>query len=155
MDSIVNVFSAGNRFFENGAGTIVIGGLSSNNTPANGNTVNFEAHGDQFTDNNLFVPFDAGGLIVLGGENISLPDLVNDNTVNVELFGCRMADNTGYDLAATGARLATPGSPGLNNHVTIEIHGGGSAKGKWNPVEFTANSVPFDPNTTNSVTILR
>ena len=36
MDSTVNVISSGNRFFDNGAGTVIVGGLSSNNTAANG-----------------------------------------------------------------------------------------------------------------------
>ncbi len=109
---------------------LILGGLSSNATPANGNTVNFEAHGDHFTENTGFTTLDFGGLVVLGGENISIPNGTNNNTVNVQLWGCRSSGNNTYDLVGVGAR-STPaaiGSPGINNHVTIEIHGEGSGK---------------------------
>jgi len=157
INSTVNVFSSGNRFFENGAGTIVIGGLSSNATTANGNTVNFEAHGDQFTNNNLPTTLDAGGLVVLGGENIDIPNGINNNTVNVSLFGCRYADNALSDLYAVGARSAPEsiGSPGVNNHVTITINGAGKGRGKWQPVESFADAIPFIAANNNSVTVIR
>ena len=157
INSTVNVFSSGNRFFENGAGTIVIGGLSSNATAANGNTVNFEAHGDQFTNNDSPTTLDIGGLVVLGGENIDIPNGINNNTVNVSLFGCRYADNALTDLYGAGARSnpASIGSPGINNHVTIEIHGEGSKKGRWQPVEFFAQGIPFNAADNNTVTVIR
>jgi hypothetical protein len=40
-----------------------------------------------------------------------------------------------------------------NNHVTIEIHGDGNGKGKWQPVEFFADSLPV-AGYGNSVTVL-
>jgi hypothetical protein len=157
INSTVNVFSSGNRFFGNGAGTIVIGGLSSNATTANGNTVNFEVHGDQFVDNTMVIPFDNGGLVVLGGENISIPNGVNNNTVNVSLWGCRYSENSAADLYSVGARSfpESIGTPGVNNHVTIETNGAGKRLGRWIPAEFFADSLPADPNTTNSVTVIR
>ena len=158
INSTVNVFSAGNRFFDNGAGTIIAGGLSSNATPANGNTINFEAHGDHFTDNNGPTVLDIGGLIVLGGENISIPYGTNNNTVNVELWGCRMGGNNTYDLLGIGARSdpESIGSPGINNHVTIAIRGEGTGtKGKWQPVEAFFDALPWDPADNNSVTVTR
>lgn len=155
INSTVDVYSSGNRFFGNGAGTTVIGGLSSNATTANGNTVNFEAHGDQFLDNNGPTPFDIGGLLIIGGENTSIPNGTNNNTVNVSLLGTRYSDNAGTDLYGVGGR-STPnsiGAPGVNNRVTIDIQGDGNIlKGRWQPVGFFANSLPCDANTTNSVT---
>jgi uncharacterized delta-60 repeat protein len=156
IDSTINVFSMGNRFVDNGAGTIIFGGLSGID-PADGNTINFEAHGDDFIDNDEFATFDIGGLVVSGGENILSPNYVNNNTVNVSLWGCRMGGNNTYDLLGIGARSAPEsiGTPGVNNRVTIEIHGEDNANGRWQPVEHFENSIPFDANTTNSVTIIR
>ena len=156
-NSTVNVVSSGNRFYENGAGTIIAGGLSSNNTTANGNTINFEAHGDRFLDNKAFTTLDIGGLIILGGENISIPNGVNHNTVIVSLWGCRMGDNNTYDLLAIGARSAPEsiGSPGVDNRVTIEIHGEGNGKGRWQPVEFFTDVIPIATVTTNVMTVYR
>ena len=158
INSTVNVFSAGNRFFANGAGTIIVGGLSSNVTTANGNTINFEAHGDHFVDNTGPTIFDIGGLIVLGGENISIPYGTNNNTVNVRLWGCRMGENNTYDLLGIGARSEPEsiGSPGANNRVTIEIHGEGSpTKGRWQPVEVFLDALPYAAEDNNSVTVVR
>ena len=90
IDSTINVLSMGNRFVGNGAGTIIFGGLSGID-PADGNTINFEAHGDRFIDNDEFAAFDSGGLVVNGGENILSPNYVNNNTVNVSLWGAEWA----------------------------------------------------------------
>jgi len=157
LRSFVNVISSGNRFFGNAAGTIVIGGLSSNATPANGNTITFEAHGDHFVDNNLPGLFDVGGLVFIGGENTSIPDGTNDNTVVASLWGCRMAENDLADLAGWGARSipASIGFPGLNNHVTIDIHGEGGGQGNWQPVELFTDAEPSEPGANNSVTVSR
>ncbi|MEO7598296.1 MAG: hypothetical protein ABIV50_05155 [Opitutus sp.] len=157
INSTVNVQSAGNRFFSNGAGTIIIGGLSSNATSANGNTINFEGYGDHFIDNNGATDLDVGGLVVVGGENISIPNGTNNNTVNVALWGCRMADNNSFDLLGIGAR-STPvslGSPGVNNHVTITLHGEGKNKGRWQPVEFFTDTIPVAAGGNNTVSVIR
>jgi hypothetical protein len=152
IDSTINVLSIGNRFFDNGAGTIIVGGLAATN-PANGNTINFEAHGDDFIDNDELATVDIGGLVVNGGENVLSPNYVNNNTVNVSLWGCRMGGNNTYDLLGVGARSAPEsiGPPGVNNRVTIEIHGEDNGDGGWQPVEHFENSIPFDASTTNSV----
>jgi hypothetical protein len=151
----ITVVSSGDRFFENGNGALVGAGLSGASTPANGNTVNFTAFGSRFENNNGFNNFDHGGLIVIAGENTSIPNGTNNNTVNISLWGCRMSGNQLWDLAAIGARSfpLSVGSPGSNNNVTVEIHGEGKSKSE--PVEFFANSIPFDANTTNSVTVIR
>lgn len=157
VDSTVNVVSAGNRFYDNGAGTIIVGGLSSNNTRADGNTINVEAHGDQFVGNTGATDFDRGGLIVLGSENIS--DVTgggSNNTVHVRLWGCWMSDNVDADLTAIGARWLSGSTEGLseNNHVTIETYGDGNDKGSWMPVEFVADTVPPGPSYGNAVTVI-
>jgi hypothetical protein len=151
----VSITSSGDRFFENGAGVIILAGLSFNSVAANGNTINFMAHGSRFENNNGFTIFDLGGLVIVGGENTSIPNGTNNNTVNASLWGCRLSENQLWDLGAIGGRSnpLSAGSPGMNNNVTIEIHGEGKPKSE--PVEFFANSVPFDANTTNSVTVIR
>jgi hypothetical protein len=154
VDSKVNVFSAGNRFYGNGGGTIIVGGLSSNNTRADGNTINLEAHGDQFIGNDAETEFDHGGLVALGTDNSSdSSGGGSNNTVNVQLWGCRISGNDNWDLAGIGARSVPDSTAALsqNNHVTIEIHSDNNAP----RVEFFADSVPSAPNTGNSVTVIR
>ena len=158
LESTVNVFSSGNRFYNNGAGTILIGGLSSNNNRADGNTINFEAHGDQFIGNAAATEFDHGGIVALGLENISgTTGGGSNNAVNIKLWGCRMLENAVWDLAGIGARSFPELTASLsqNNRVTIEIHGAGQRNGAWQPVEFFAHSLPAVPNDGNSVTVIR
>lgn len=158
IESTVNVISSGNRFYGNGGGTIIVGGLSSNNTRADGNTITFEAHGDQFLNNTGETEFDHGGLVALGTDNTSpTTGGGSNNTVNIKLWGCRTLDNTNWDLAGIGARSVPESTASLsqNNHVTIEIHGDGNANGKWQPVEYFADQLPADPNYGNSVTVIR
>ena len=154
-NSTVHVFSSGNRAFGNGAGTVIIGANAG--APANGNAIDLQAHGDHFVDNTA-TPFPdlGGGLVVLGGDNVSLSaNVVNNNTVHVSLWGCRIEGNGTWDIFAVGARSIpeSVGAPGVNNHVTIEINGEG--RGRWEPVEFFADSIPHDPSLNNSVTVIR
>jgi hypothetical protein len=156
IESTVNVVSSGNRFYGNGAGTIIAGGLTQGTKRADGNTINFEAHGDQFIGNTGATAFDHGGLVVLGTDNASpTGGGGSNNTVNVQLWGCRMLDNDTWDLAAIGARTLPSANPSLNqnDHVTIEINGDGNGRGRWQPVEFFADSLPV-AGYGNSVTVL-
>lgn len=156
LDSTVNVVSSGNTFYDNGAGTIIIGGLSSNNTRADGNTINFEAHGDRYIGNTGATDLDRGGLVVLGVENISgTTGGGSGNTVHVSLWGCRTLNNQDSDLTGIGARSVVPSTAALSqdNRVTIELHGTGN--GRSQPVEFFADSVPSDPSYGNAVTVIR
>jgi hypothetical protein len=158
VGSIVNVISSGNRFYGNGAGTIIAGGLSSNNTRSDGNTINFEARGDQFVANTADTRFDQGGLVILGFENASASaGGGSGNTVNAMLSGTRMLGNETADLTAIGARSPVGSTAlGTNNRVTIEIRdGNGHGNGNWEPVEFFADSVPAAPNYGNSVSVIR
>ena len=157
IGSTVKVVSSGNRFFDNGAGTIIVGGLSTNDTRADGNTIDFQAQGDQFIGNDGETEFDHGGLVVLGTDDTSNMGGGSNNTVNVGLWGVRMLGNDTWDLAVIGARsLSNMTAPlSQNDHVTIEIHGDGNGRGKWQPVEFFADSLPGAANYGNSVTVIR
>ena len=134
-----------------------MGGLSSNDTRADGNTVTVEAHGDRYVSNTGETEFDRGGLIVLGTEDISpAAGGGSHNTVHVSLWGCRMAGNDVADLAAIGARWLSPAAAGrsTNNRVTVEIRGDGAGNGRWQPVEFVADSVPAGAYG-NTATVIR
>jgi Tol biopolymer transport system component len=150
-NAVTTVFSSGDRFFENGNGALVGGGLSANMTVANGNTVSFTASGDTFENNNGFNNFDFGGLVIPAGENTSIPNGTSNNTVNVELRNCRFSNNQIHDIAAFGARSnpASVGMPGTNNHVRIKLIG------TLVPVFETTDSVPGNPAWMNSVTVIR
>ncbi len=150
-NAVSTVFSTGDRFYENGAGVIAGAALSSNSTVANGNNVSFTAHGDSFINNNGFNNFDFGGLVVLGTENISIPNGTSNNKLTVNLFGCQFSNNQLADLYAVGARSnpASIGTPGTNNTVRIALHGIGRI------VEIRADSIPATPGSGNSLIISR
>lgn len=155
INSTVNVYSSGNRFFQNGLGTVVLGGLSTNNTRADGNTITFEAHGDQFVGNTAETEFDRGGFLALGTDNVSdVSGGGSNNTVSVKLWGCRMMGNDLTDLMGVGARSLVESTSSLsqNDHLTIEIHGDGNRS--TDGVEFFADSLP-PTNYGNSVTVIR
>ncbi len=153
-NATITVFSSGDRFFENGFGAGIIAGLSQFSIPANGNTINFTALGSSFENNNGSTIFDRGGLVILGGENISIPNGTSNNTVNVELRNCRFGNNQLYDIGAFGARSnpASVGLPGTNNRVTIMLH---NVEPYHTLNAVTANSIPEYPTGMNIVTITR
>ena len=146
----ISIVSSGDRFYENGDGAFVGGGLSSGTTVANGNTVRFVAYGDSFENNNGFSNFDYGGLNVIAAENVTFPNGTSNNTVNVELHGCRFGNNRLYDIGAFGARSnpLSAGLPGTNNRVTIS---GVPSRGV---VVAAADSIPAYPGGGNSVTFI-
>ena len=147
----ITAISSGDRFFENGTGTQIGGGLSLGMAAANGATSNFTAIGSSFENNNGVNPNGLGGLVLLGGANYSFPNGTSDNTVNVTLRNCRLANNQVHDLGAFGARSTpvTLGSPGTNNRVKIRLYG------TLIPNLFTADSLPETPGGMNSVTVIR
>lgn len=157
-NSTVNVESSGNRFYDNGAGTVIAAGLTQGTDRADGNMIDFTAHGDQFLENTRDTEFDHGGLVVLASDNASTAGGGgNGNTVDIQLFGCRMLGNSTSDLEAIGARTLPSADPSLNqdNRVTIEIEGGGSANGNWQSVQSFTNSIPISPDYGNSVTVIQ
>ena len=143
----ISVSSSRDQFFENGLGALVGGGLSAPDL-ANGNTVNFTAKGTSFVNNNGLNNFDHGGLIIIGGENTSIPNGTSNNTVNVNLSGCKIGFNQLFDLEAVGARSSI-GAPGTNNHVTLDISNAGRNRIR----QFFANSIPDLPRLGNTVTV--
>lgn len=153
--STIDVTSNGNRFFDNGGGTIVAGGLSSSNTRADGNTINLAIHGDRYEHNTAATELDRGGLFVLGIEDVSAAGGGSNNTVNVAMWGTRLADNANVDLAAIAARSLSAATASLsqNNRVTIEIHGAGQGKGRWQPVESFIDNLPAGPSYANTVIV--
>jgi hypothetical protein len=157
ISSSIKVIASGNRFYGNGAGTIIVGGLSSNNTRADGNTIDFESHGEHFIDNTGESEFDLGGLFILGVEDNSEAGGGTGNTVNVALWGARMLDNSITDLGGIGARSLSEQTAvfSQNNHVTIEIHGGDKGNGNWQAVEYFTDNVPESQKYGNSVTVIR
>lgn len=151
LDSEINVFSSGNRYFDNGAGLLLVGGLSG----GTGNRINYSGHGDQFISNDEASVFDRGGLLILGGDRLATGTLgVSDNTVNAKLFGCRMSGNADADLLAVGGRSFNPAfiSTVFNNRVILEMKG---MPLNDNRIEFFADSVPDDPASNNAVTVIR
>ena len=148
----ISISSSGDRFFENGLGALVGAGLSSGDL-ANGNTVNFTAKETSFENNNGFSLFDVGGLVIIGGENVSFPNGTSNNNVNVSLSACTMQNNQLVDLAAIGARSnpKSIGSPGTNNHVTLDIS---NASTQNRLKQFFMNSIPDLLGLMNTVTVI-
>jgi hypothetical protein len=160
QNSRISVVSYGNWFYDNGFGTFVFGGLSANGARGDGNTIDFEAHGDQFLDNTAPSNFDHGGVIAIGAENDSpVGGGASNNTVNVELWDCLMAGNALHDLYGVGARsnFLTAGDPSLSqdNHVTIKLKGISNGIGRWQPVKEFADNLPGPPDYGNSVTVIK
>jgi hypothetical protein len=151
IDSEINVFSSGNRYFDNGAGLVLVGGL----TGAVGNSINYFGHGDRFTSNDEASVFDRGGLLIFGGDRLATGTSgANDNIVNAKLFGCQMSGNADADLLAVGGRSFNPAfiSTVFNNSVTLEMKG---MPQRNDTIEFFADGVPDDSTTNNSVTVIR
>jgi hypothetical protein len=144
--SKIRIRSDGDRFEHNTIGCAVYGGRTTTLTSAAiDNAVTFDAHGSSFEHNT------AGGLLVVGGDAVLLANSASDNTATVALWGCRVDEHQPYQVQAFGALMdAGSGVAGMNNHVTIELHG----VSKQIEVLATA-SVPSDPAGTNSVTVVR
>lgn len=122
-----SVTSLSDRFYENGLGAQIGGGLSTGAAaiPTNGNTTNFTAIGTSFENNNGVNNFDLGGILILGGANLTLPDRTSNNTVNATLLSCRFGNNRDLDIAVFGARSdpESIGTPGTGNVVNLFMRG--------------------------------
>jgi hypothetical protein len=152
-NGVVQVRSAGDRFFANAHACDIVGGLVTQATGlANSNSTTFEAYGSRFFDNAAPIGnTEPAGIVVVGARSAVQPNLTSDNTVFVALWGSKVSGNLGVNFEAIGARKdAPPGIAGTNNHVTIELHG----VSKQIDVLATA-SQPMDPTGTNTVTVIR
>jgi len=150
--AIISVTSTGDQFYQNALGASIIGGLSSGSMPANGNTVNFTAQDSTFENNTNGSFFDLGGLLVVGGENLSFANGTSNNTVNVALTACPTRINQFVDLYAAGARSnpESIGAPGSNNHVTITRFNIGPDRVR----QAFFNSIPNLPGLMNTVSVI-
>lgn len=150
-NAVIQVQSAGDRFFDNAIGCFVGGGIVTGTTGrANSNSTTFEAHGSAFTDNTHASPLDRGGILLVGGESANLANGTSGNTVTVRLWGTKVERNQDQDLTVFGARSLTSGVAGTNNHARLELHG----TSKTIDVSLTA-SLPVDASGSNTVTVLR
>jgi hypothetical protein len=152
-DAVVHARSSGDRFFGNALGCLIAGGLSQGATGvANKSTTTFEAHGSAFVDNGVAISgFPPGGISVIGGRSLVKPNVANDNTVTVSLWGTKVSDNVGVDFEAFGALFDLPvGVAGTYNHAIIELHG----VSKQIKVIATA-SRPTEAAGTNTVSVQR
>ena len=160
------VRSSGDRFEDNMLGCQIGGGLVMANGAANSNSVVFEAHGTHFINNTSTTTYNPtgpafdefGGFLVVGGDAITRANTTLHNAVTVRLWGCRVANNVNYlrnppgtDFQAFGARSGDPsGIAGIDNHVTIELHGVSKQ------IDVIAeDSVPVDRSGSNTVTVRR
>ena len=154
LNCTINIISVSNDFNDNGVGTIIIGGLSQSQTIATGNTINFSGFGDRLVNNRAPAQLDLGGFVVVGGENVSIPNGVNNNTVNVSLWGVSLRNNLLWDLGAIGARSAPEsiGAPGTNNRVTVQVFASDVGR---NFIFGSYDTNPENPFSANSAVILR
>jgi hypothetical protein len=144
----ITIFSSGDRAFDNGTGIVVGGALG---VSANGNTTNFTAVGTTVENNHRPNTFDRGGFIVLGGENTTNPNGMLNNTANVVLRNCRLANNQENNLKIFGARSspATIGNPGTGNRANVRLFG----TPVFNPQ--IEDTVPTNASAMNSATLIR
>jgi hypothetical protein len=159
QNSTINVWSFDNEFFDSGAGTNVFGGLSSNNTRADGNTVNLVSVRDEYVANTGETEFDHGGLVVAATEDISAEGGGSGNTVNIKLWHVRTLYNNEADLTGIGARSLSLATAPLsqNNSVSIEIFGGltgDRGHDKTQAVEHLSDNLPAGPSYGNWVSVV-
>lgn len=153
INSTMNVVSVGNRYFDNTAGLLIVGGING----AANNTINYFGSFDRFEDNTRTITGleDRGGLYVIGGDRIvMLPAGTTSNTVNATLFANRFSGNSYADLIAFGGRSIQPQfiSTVTDNRANLRLIG---MPRRPDVVEVFADSVPDDPSTGNSVTVCR
>ena len=144
---VIYVRSNGDRFEANGAGCVIAGAIVTSGT-AHSNSTTFEAYGTKFINNTGPIFVDSGGIVALGAETAGT-NVASDNTVVIRLRGCELSGNQNTDFEAFGAR-STAGLSGTNNNATIELHG----VSKFVDVLAT-DSMPFEPEGTNTVTVVR
>jgi hypothetical protein len=96
-----------------------------------------------------------GGIYPAGAYNTVLGasgmNRANDNLLRIELYGCDISNNNGFDINAVGA-WCNPSTvlAGTNNLVEIFLHGLSA-----NATVDAINSVPVEPAGTNVVNVYR
>ena len=152
-NALVQVRSSGDQFFANALGCQIAGGLSqATSGVANANSTIFEATAPHSwtTRPRSRLQSRPGGIRVVGGLSTMQTNVASDNTVSVSLWGSKVSGNRGVNFEAFGAlQAALAGIAGTNNHVTITLRG---VSKKIDVV--TADSLPEDPSSNNTVTVL-
>jgi hypothetical protein len=144
-NATIHVRSSGDRFFANGFGAVITGGLGRASTGANANSTSFEAHGSEFVDNTASIGDAAtGGLRVIGGSSSGGANVASNNTVYVALYGSKVSGK--FQAFGAFREETTPGIAGTNNHVTIELHGVSA--------QLNVERPPDDPANNNTVTVV-
>lgn len=141
----LTVSSFGDRFYENGYGANIGGGISIgvNAALANGNITRFTAYGTLFENNNV------NGLGLGAGTTTSFALAASNNIVEATLLSCRLVGNQAHDLEAIAAESSPEsiGQTGTNNTVTILMRG---TSPKFRTESFT-NGIPEVPVSGNVV----
>jgi hypothetical protein len=151
----VVIESNADRFEENGLGIALVPGISEGLTAtANGNFVDFEAHGTTIKHSIGAIPPEtfnpSCGIVVMGGFKFSTGEASN-NRVTMKLWGCTISDNQGAaDIYAYGAYSEIANPAGINNRVQIQLNGVSR-----NATDIVIASLPVEPAGTNIVNIIR
>jgi hypothetical protein len=161
--STITIHSNDDRFEDNGLGLAIISGF--NEYPiftANNNILSFEAQGTTIM-NNMGEPAPPsgtaqplpGGVLLTGGQVTvnSLPGTVNNNTLDVNFYGCKFEGNLApYDINVFGARSTypSPNPAGINNVVNLKLMGISA-----NATVMTTASTPAEPAGTDVVNVFR
>jgi hypothetical protein len=166
INSAIEINSNADRFEDNALGIALIGGRGNGIKSfdlTNGNSVLLEAHGT-VVRNNPGTPKPPGppfGYGALGGISAqggfiaasSKPGYVNDNRLEINLWGCLVENNVGpFQINAYGARSLFPSTIPAGSNNTTTIHLNGLSK------EATVNaipSLPAEPAGTNVVYIFQ
>ena len=151
----VVIESNADRFEENGLGIALVPGISEGPTAtANGNFVDFEAHGTTIKHSIGAIPPEtfnpSCGIVVMGGFKFSTGEASN-NRVTMKLWGCTISDNQGAaDIYAYGAYSEIANPAGINNRVQIQLNGVSR-----NATDIVIAGLPVEPAGTNVVNIVR
>jgi hypothetical protein len=152
--AVVEVRSHGDTFENNGVGCVIAGAINTLGTGVtNWSSTTFAAHGTKFVNNTGREAFGGSGITAFGAD-VRGTNLASNNTVQILLRGCTFSGNQSPEFRAFGARNILAQSPndipGTNNKVTIELYGDSKQ------VEVVAtDSIPFEPEGTNTVTVIR
>ena len=152
----IKINSKADRIEDNGIGMILNAGTSNNAaSKADGNFLSFDAHGSSIKNNDrIIIPFDKnlppGQIYAVGGYSSQAPNNTSNNKLDINLWGTPVSGIPTPDISAFGARTILGGIAGINNVVTIHLHGVSKAA-----TDVPVPSVQPEPAGTNIVNVLR
>jgi hypothetical protein len=150
----ITIVSTDDRFENNGTRCWLAAGASTSATTiANGNTLNFEAHGTSIRNNQRNNNPDGtppAGLFAAAGLSALNANSTSDNRLKIALSRSPLAGNYFADINAFGADSSTPDLAGTNNITEIYMD-------DYNKEATTiiAASLPAEPAGTNVIKIFR